>query len=74
MYTQTIIILAAMLAIFIAGSFFRKVPMALFLVLAAIVGALIGGFGTLEIAVNQGNAHKTLRIPVGHTVEVTVER
>jgi len=45
MYTQTIINLAVMLVIFIAGSFFRKVPMALFLVLAAVLGALIGGFG-----------------------------
>ncbi len=32
--------------------------------------AVIGGFGTVEIAVNQGNAHKMLRVPVGQTVVV----
>jgi GntP family gluconate:H+ symporter len=55
MYVQTIIILAAMSVILIAGSFFKKVPMALFLVLAAVVGALIGGFG----------------LPIRHLVEGT---
>ncbi len=32
--------------------------------------AVVGGFGTLEIAVNQGNAQRTLGVPVGQTVEV----
>lgn len=32
--------------------------------------AVIGGFGTLEIAINQGNAQRTLGVPVGQTVEV----
>lgn len=32
--------------------------------------AVIGGFGTVEIAVSQGNAYKMLRVPVGQTVVV----
>ena len=55
MYLQTIFVLASMAAIMVAGAFFRKVPMALFLVLAAIVGALVGGFG----------------VPIRHLVEGT---
>ena len=35
--------------------------------------AVVGGFGTLEIAVNQGNAQRTLRVAEGQTVEVIVE-
>lgn len=35
--------------------------------------AVIGGFGTLEVAVNQGNAQRTLGVPVGQTVEVICE-
>jgi len=45
MFIQTSLILLVMVLIFIVGSFFRKIPMSLFLVLAAILGSLIGGFG-----------------------------
>ena len=36
--------------------------------------AVVGGFGTLEIAVNQGSAFRMLRVPVGQLVEVMVEK
>ena len=55
MYIQTVLILIVMVIIFVTGSFFRKVPMSLFLILAAIVGYLVSGFG----------------IPIYHLVEGT---
>jgi TRAP-type C4-dicarboxylate transport system permease large subunit len=45
MFSQTIIIALVMLFIFIVGSIFRKIPISLFLILAAVLGAIIGGFG-----------------------------
>lgn len=36
--------------------------------------AVMGGFGVLEIAVNQGNAQKMLGVPVGQTVEVVLSK
>ena len=55
MFLQTILILLVMVIIFIVGSFYRKIPISLFLVLAAIVGYLMSGFG----------------IPIDHLVEGT---
>ena len=40
-----IIILLVMVSIFIGGTFFRKLPVAFSLIIAAIAGALLGGFG-----------------------------
>jgi len=36
--------------------------------------AVLGGFGTLEIAINQGNAQRSLGVPVGQSIEVIFER
>jgi S-adenosyl-L-methionine hydrolase (adenosine-forming) len=35
--------------------------------------AVVGGFGTLEVAINQGNAQRTLRVASGQTVEVRIK-
>jgi len=35
--------------------------------------AVVGGFGTLEIAINQGNAQKTLGVPIGQSIKVVFQ-
>ena len=41
--TNSLIVLGVMLAILVAGSFMRKIPVAVLLVVASIAGAVVGG-------------------------------
>lgn len=42
-FTNSLIVLGVMLAVLVAGSFMRKIPVAVLLVLASIAGAVVGG-------------------------------
>ena len=41
--TNSLIVLGVMLAVLVAGSFVRKIPVAVLLVIASIAGAVVGG-------------------------------